>query len=107
MIEVPAAALASDEISTEIDFFSFGTNDLTSYLMAADRTETGVADLLDTTATALWRTLEQLCTRATVPVSVCGEMAADPRHARRLIDLGVSELSMAPARIPASKAALR
>jgi dihydroxyacetone kinase phosphotransfer subunit len=107
MIEVPAAALASDEISAEIDFISVGTNDLTSYLMAADRTETGVADLLDTTATALWRVLEQVCSRATVPVAVCGEMAADSRHTRRLIDLGVSELSMAPNRIPAAKAALR
>lgn len=107
MIEVPAAALAADEIGREVDFVSVGSNDLVAYTMAAERTESGVADLLDPAATAIWRLIEQLCRSAGVDVAVCGEMAADPRFVRRFVDLGVSELSVAPARVPAVKALLR
>ena len=64
MVEVPAAALAADEICAVADFVSVGSNDLTSYTMAADRTEPGVADLLDPSATAVQRLLDQLCDQA-------------------------------------------
>jgi multiphosphoryl transfer protein len=109
MIEIPAAALTVDEIAEHADFVSIGTNDLVSYTMAADRTEPGVADLLDARATAVWRLLESLCERARgrVEVAVCGEMAADPQFAARFVELGVTELSMAPAAIPVVKEALR
>ncbi len=109
MIEVPAAALAADEIADAVDFVSIGTNDLASYVLAADRTEPGVAHLLDPHATALWRAIEQTCALAAgrAPVAVCGELAADPEFAARLVGLGVEELSMAPAAIPAVKRALR
>ncbi len=109
MIEVPAAALAADEICAVADFISIGTNDLTSYTMAADRTVPGVADLLDPGATAITRLIEQICRLAAAtntPVAVCGEMAAIPAHATALIKLGVTELSMAPSRIPLIKHSL-
>jgi multiphosphoryl transfer protein len=110
MIEVPAAALATDEIGAEVDFVSVGTNDLVAYTMAADRAEPDVAALADPSATAVWRLLEQVCAgaaRSNADVSVCGELAADDRYAPRLVDLGVTELSMAAGRIPAVKALLR
>ncbi len=110
MIEVPAAALATDEIGAEVDFVSVGTNDLVAYTMAADRAEPGVAALADPSATAVWRLLDQVCAgaaRSNADVSVCGELAADDRYAARLVELGVTELSMAAGRIPAVKALLR
>ena len=110
MIEVPAAALAADEIASAADFVSVGTNDLIAYTMAADRAEPDVAALADPSATAVWRILEQLCAgaaRGGADVSVCGELAADDRFAARLVELGVTELSMAAGRIPAVKALLR
>ena len=110
MIEVPAAALATDEIGAEVDFVSVGTNDLVAYTMAADRAEPDVAALADPSATAVWRLLDQVCAgavRGNADVSVCGELAADDRYAARLVELGVTELSMAAGRIPAVKALLR
>lgn len=110
MVEVPAAALAADEICAVADFVSIGSNDLTSYTMAADRTEPGVANLLDPGSTAVQRILDQLCTQAAAaatPVAVCGEMAGMAEFAPGLVARGVWELSMAPARIPQIKAQLR
>ncbi len=109
MVEIPAAALAADEIAAYADFISLGTNDLVSYTMAADRTEPGVADLLDNDATAVWRIIEQACVNAITggaEVAVCGEMAASPVYAAKFVRYGVGELSMAPAAIPRVKAAL-
>ena len=103
MIEVPAAALATDEIGAEVDFVSVGTNDLVAYTMAADRAEPDVAALADPSATAVWRLLDQVCAgaaRGNADVSVCGELAADDRYAARLVELGVTELSMAAGPYP-------
>lgn len=110
MIEVPAAALAADEICAVSDFVSIGSNDLTSYTMAADRTEAGVADLLDPGSTAVQRLIDQLCgfaVAAGTPVAVCGEIAGMTEHVPGLIARGVHELSVAPARIPVIKELLR
>lgn len=110
MIEVPAAALAADEICAVTDFVSVGSNDLTSYTMAADRTEAGVADLLDPGFTAVQRLIDQLCAFAVAagtPVAVCGEIAGVTDHVPGLIARGVHELSVAPARIPVIKELLR
>jgi len=107
MVEVPAAALAVDEIGAVVDFVSIGTNDLLAYTMAADRTETALASLLDPTSTAIKRLLAQLCERAGVPVHVCGELAADPEYAVWFVAHGVTELSMAAPRIPEIKRRLR
>ena len=87
MIEVPAAALAADEIAAAADFVSVGTNDLVAYTMAADRAEPDVADLADPSATAVWRLIGQLCAGAPAAArisAVCGELAADDRFAARL-----------------------
>ncbi|QNK80575.1 dihydroxyacetone kinase phosphoryl donor subunit DhaM [Nakamurella sp. PAMC28650] len=110
MIEVPAAALAADEICAVCDFVSIGSNDLTSYTMAADRTETGVADLLDPSSTAVQRLLDQLCRFAVAsgtPVAVCGEIAGMTEHVLGLVARGVHELSVAPVRVPIIKELLR
>jgi len=110
MIEVPSAALAADEICAVCDFVSVGSNDLTSYTMAADRTEPGVADLLDPSSTAVQRLLDQLCGFAVAsgtPVAVCGEIAGMAEHALALVARGVHELSVAPVRIPMIKELLR
>ncbi|MGI8414688.1 MAG: dihydroxyacetone kinase phosphoryl donor subunit DhaM, partial [Nakamurella sp.] len=110
MVEVPAAALDAGQFAGVVDFFSVGSNDLTSYTMAADRTEPGVADLLDPGAPAIGRLLDQLCIaakRAGIPIAVCGEMAGMSEYATSLVERGVSELSMAPVRIPQIKAHLR
>lgn len=110
MVEVPAAALAADEICAVSDFISVGSNDLISYLMAADRTVPEVADLLDPSASAVQRTLSQVFAQAraaNTPVAVCGEIAGMAEYAPGLVDQGVTELSMAPARIPVIKELLR
>lgn len=108
MVETPAAALAFDTLSAHVDFASVGTNDLVQYMMAAERTNAAVASLYDPAHPAIWRALEALArTSASKKLAICGEMAAHPDHAQRLIELGATELSMAPSSIPSIKAALR
>ncbi|RZS89367.1 phosphocarrier protein HPr /phosphoenolpyruvate--protein phosphotransferase /dihydroxyacetone kinase DhaM subunit [Motilibacter rhizosphaerae] len=110
MVEVPAAALAVDEVAAGLDFVSVGTNDLVQYLVAAERTLPAVAHLHRPDATAVWRVLEQVvrgATAAGATVAVCGNLAADPQSARRLVALGVGELSVPPPAVAAVKAALR
>lgn len=110
MIEVPSAAIAADEICAEADFISIGTNDLTSYLAAADRTIPEVADLLDPSSTALQRVLDLVCEQVAAAgksISVCGEVAAMPEQVPGLLRRGVTRLSVPPARIPMIKALLR
>ncbi len=109
MVEVPAAALRADELAGGCDFLSIGTNDLSQYIFAADRTLAGLADLLDPWQPALLD-LVQLTARAGArhgrPVGVCGESAADPALALVLTGLGVTSLSAAPAALPDVRAAL-
>ena len=98
MIEVPGAALAADAFATACDFFAIGTNDLTQYTLAIDRTDQEVAHLYNPTHPAVLRLIHfttGAALRARIPVSVCGEMAGDPRLAALLIGIGVRELSMA------------
>jgi phosphotransferase system enzyme I (PtsI) len=109
-LEVPGAALMSDLLAPEVEFFSVGTNDLVQYLLAADRNDPRVAGLYQPLHPAVLRTLAQVVAAAEgqqVPLSVCGEMAADPRQALLLVGLGFRELSMSPAAIPRVKAAVR
>jgi phosphocarrier protein FPr len=88
---------------------SIGTNDLTQYTLAAERGNVGVAGLADPLDPAVLRLVSDVAHAATsrTSVAVCGEIAAEPQCARLLIGLGVRELSMAPAAIPAVKEALR
>jgi len=96
MIETPAAAMVSDQIFEIVDFASFGTNDLTQYVMAADRLDSRLSDLTNSWHPAVLRTIEIVGKNAQgKPLGVCGEAAADPLLAAVLIGLGVNSLSMA------------
>lgn len=110
MVEIPAAALAAADFVDEVDFFSVGSNDLVQYLMAADRTIAEVADHYRPDADVVIDLIGRVCAAARAAgrwVGVCGEMAADPDLAVRLVDVGVRELSMVAAAIPAVKERLR
>jgi phosphoenolpyruvate-protein kinase (PTS system EI component) len=110
MVEVPAAALLSERLARHVDFFSIGTNDLTQYVMAAERGNEHVAPLLAGPQPALLRLVRETVEGADAHgrwVGVCGELAGDPAAAVLLTGLGARELSMAPPLIPEVKAALR
>jgi phosphoenolpyruvate-protein phosphotransferase len=110
MIELPSAVLVADQLAAEVDFLSIGTNDLTQYLLAADRTNAALADRQDPLHPALLRAVREVVAAAAprdVPVAVCGEMAADPAGAVVLAGLGVGELSMEPRAFASVKAAMR
>ncbi len=106
MIEVPGAALAADSLAQEADFFAIGTNDLTMYTLAIDRAEEQVADLYNPLHPAVLRLVQfsiEAALRARIPVSVCGEMAGDPRYTALFLGLGVRELSMTSNALPRVK----
>ncbi|MEK9672215.1 MAG: phosphoenolpyruvate--protein phosphotransferase [Rhodospirillaceae bacterium] len=110
MIEVPAAALSADALAQVSDFFAIGSNDLTMYTLATDRTNEHVAHLYDPLHPAVLRLIQfaaHAALRARIPISVCGEMAGDPRYAPLLLGLGLLEFSMAPMNIPLVKQKVR
>ena len=110
MIEVPAAALGADVLAREVDFFSLGTNDLTQYLFAADRTNPEVASLADSLHPALLRVIDQVVKSARRRhrwVGVCGEIASDLWAVPLLVGLGVDELSVHPPLVATIKALVR
>ncbi len=106
MIEVPGAALAADALANVSDFFAIGTNDLTMYTLAIDRGEERVAHLYNPLHPAVLRLVQfsvEAALRARIPVSVCGEMAGDPRFTPLILGLGVRELSMSTNALPRVK----
>jgi phosphotransferase system enzyme I (PtsI) len=110
MIEVPGAALAADAFAAEADFFAIGTNDLTQYTLAIDRGDEQVAHLYNPLHPAVLRLIQfatEAALRARIPVSVCGEIAGDPRFTALLLGLGIRTLSMVPASLPRVKQRLR
>jgi len=110
MIEVPSAALTTDLFAEEADFVSIGTNDLIQYTLAVDRTDDRVSSMYAPLHPAILRILRQVARgarRGGLPVSVCGEMAADPALLPLLAGLGLREFSMTPAAIPAAKHVVR
>lgn len=110
MIEVPSAALIADHLAKECDFISIGTNDLVQYSLAVDRGNQFMSTLYDPTNPSVLRLIKLVTTEADqrqVPVSVCGEIAADPRFTALLLGLGVQELSVAPRYLPIIKQAVR
>jgi phosphoenolpyruvate-protein phosphotransferase len=110
MIETPGAALSADALALEADFFAIGTNDLTAYTLAVDRGETDVAELYDPLHPAVLRLVQfatEAALRMRMPVSVCGEMAANPRLTPLLLGLGLRSFSMAASAVPRVKQAVR
>jgi phosphoenolpyruvate-protein phosphotransferase (PTS system enzyme I) len=110
MIEVPGAALAADALAGEADFFAVGTNDLIQYTLAIDRTDEQVAHLYNPLHPAVLRLVQfavEAAARRHIPISICGEIAGDPRYAALLLGLGLRELSMAPRAIPRVKRRIR
>jgi phosphoenolpyruvate-protein kinase (PTS system EI component) len=110
MIEVPAAVISADLLAAEVDFFSLGTNDLTQYLFAADRTNPELASLADSLHPALLRMIDQVVKaahRRNRWVGVCGEMASDLWAVPLLIGLGIDELSVHPPMVARVKATVR
>ena len=110
MIEVPAAALAADALAAEADFFAVGTNDLIQYTLAIDRSDEQVAHLYNPLHPAVLRLIQfavEAASRRRIPISVCGELAGDPRYAALLLGLGLRELSMTPQSIPRVKQRIR
>ncbi len=109
MIEVPAAAVCIDAILRETDFISIGSNDLIQYLVAADRDNPKVAHLCEPLSPAIFRVLQMVldaCQRTGTSVTVCGEMAGQPRSVLALFGMGLRRFSMSPAFIPTIKALL-
>ncbi len=100
MIEVPAAALSATFFADQLDFLSIGTNDLIQYTLAIDRADDNVAHLYDPLHPAVLALIQQTIragAKAGKPVSVCGEMAGDPKLTRLLLGLGLRSFSMHPA----------
>jgi len=99
MIETPAAALISDELAKEADFFSVGTNDLTQYTLAVDRQNNALGRFTDTRHPALLKLLEltaKNARQAGIPIAICGELATDMELTRAFIKMGIDELSVPP-----------
>jgi phosphotransferase system enzyme I (PtsI) len=110
MIEVPGAALAADSLAKACDFLAVGSNDLTMYTLAADRANETVAHLFDPLHPAVLRLMQfasEAGLRAGIPVSICGEIAGDPRFTALLVGLGFRELSMTAASLPRVKQRIR
>lgn len=100
MIETPAAAMISDELAKEVDFFSIGTNDLTQYTLAIDRQNESLAGFYDAHHPAVLRMIEMVVKNGHKHgcwVGICGELASDFSLTKKFVDMGVDELSVSPA----------
>jgi phosphoenolpyruvate-protein phosphotransferase len=110
MVEVPSAAVTAERLASEVEFFSLGTNDLTQYLFAADRTNPELAALADSLHPALLRVIDQVVQAAHRQrrwVGVCGEMASDVEAVPLLVGMGIDELSVHPPQVARVKARVR
>ena len=103
MVETPSSALIADKFSEIVDFISIGTNDLTQYIMAADRGNNNLSPYQDPLHPAVLRAISNVidcCNANNTEVSVCGEMSSDPVSAFALYILGLKIFSMAPSAAP-------
>ena len=106
MIETPAAAVTSDLLARQAAFFSIGTNDLTQYMLAADRTNPAVESYYQPDSEAVRRMVRltlQNAAEAGIPCSICGESAAVPSMAEAYVRMGARYLSMAAPSLPLVK----
>jgi len=110
MVEIPSAALVADQLAKEVDFFSIGTNDLSQYTMAADRTNPKVAELSNAFFPAVLRLVREVIRdahKAGKWVGMCGELAGEPLALPILLGLELDEFSMNPPMIPLAKQIIR
>ena len=110
MVEIPSAALVADQLAKEVDFFSIGTNDLSQYTMAADRTNPKVAELSNAFFPAVLRLVREVIRAAHKAgkwVGMCGELAGEPLALPILLGLELDEFSMNPPMIPLAKQIIR
>lgn len=110
MVEVPAAVMMLDHFVREVDFLSIGTNDLTQYALAVDRSNEYVADLYQSSDPAVLRLIQrcvEVARQSETPLAVCGEMSSNPGRALLLLGLGVRNLSVPPSSLPRVKKAIR
>lgn len=110
MIETPAAVMIAEELARLSDFFSIGTNDLIHYLLAIDRSNRHVSYLYNPLHPGVLRSLKKIIDTghmSKIPVSVCGELAADPCGLALLLGLGIDSVSAAPAFVPGMKQIIR
>jgi phosphotransferase system enzyme I (PtsI) len=97
MIEVPSAVIAGDILAEHCDFFSVGTNDLVQYILAVDRVNEKVADIynpLNISVLRYLRTISDIASSHSTPISICGEIAGEPKYTMMLLGLGYRQLSM-------------
>ncbi len=102
MIETPAAAIISDILAKEVDFFSIGTNDLTQYTLAIDRQNTQLDAFFDSHHIAILRQIKMVVEnahKAGIWAGICGELGADPTLTKEFLAMGVDELSVSPGNI--------
>lgn len=102
MVEIPAAAINSEAIANELDFLSVGTNDLIQYTLAIDRTDDAVSHLYNPLHPSILKLIEMTinaCKKLGKSISICGEMAGDPKLTKLLVGMGLRELSMHPSHI--------
>ena len=102
MIETPAAALISDELAKEVDFFSIGTNDLTQYTLAADRQNQNIEKFFDPHHKAVLKLIEMTAENAHkngIWVGICGELGADTALTEAFLNIGIDEISVSPPRV--------
>lgn len=110
MIETPAAAIISEALAQEVDFFSIGTNDLTQYTLAADRQNADLAELYDTHHPAVLKLIAMTAEnahKAGIRVGICGELAADVSLIGEFLKMGIDELSVSPNAVLAVRRAVR
>ena len=102
MIETPAAAIISDELTKEVDFFSIGTNDLSQYTLAIDRQNTKLDPFFDPHHPAILRMIQMVVEnahKAGIWAGICGELGADQELTKEFLAMGVDELSVSPGSI--------
>ena len=110
MIETPAAAITAEHFARLFDFLSIGTNDLIQYTLAVDRSDDSVAHLYDPIHPAILQLIDHIvlaCKQQDKPVSICGEMAGDPKYLPVVLAMGLKTLSMQPSSLLEAKQRIR